>query len=177
MVDVSLSPAALAYCAVVLVASYALRGSTGFGGFAAMPLMALAVPMTTLVPLWTLLVITSSATLAGRDRHHVAWRDIVAVVPASLVGIVVVLYVFTAVDGMLLARAFGALVLAYAFHTLWKLRGAGNARTPSRALARAPASSRARWARCSAPCRACSSRSISMRVSSTARRSARRCPR
>lgn len=134
MVDVSLSPAALAYCAVVLVASYALRGSTGFGGFAAMPLMALAVPMTTLVPLWTLLVITSSATLAGRDRHHVAWRDIVAVVPASLVGIAVGLYVFTAVDGMLLARAFGALVLAYAFHTLWKLRGAGNARTPSRAL-------------------------------------------
>jgi uncharacterized membrane protein YfcA len=135
MIDLSLSPAALAWCAAVLVASYALRGSTGFGGFAAMPLMALAVPMTTLVPLWTLLVVTSSATLAGRDRHHVAWRDIAAVMPASLVGIALGLYAFTAVDGVTLARAFGALVLAYAFHTLWKLRaGGGASRTPSRAL-------------------------------------------
>src|SRR5690606_8352339 len=29
------------YCIIVLIASYALRGSTGFGGFAAMPLLAL----------------------------------------------------------------------------------------------------------------------------------------
>jgi len=120
----SLSPLALAYCAVVLVASYALRGSTGFGGFAAMPLMALAVPMKLLVPVWSLLVIASSATLIGRDRGHVSLRDIVHVVPSCLVGVAVGLYFFTTLDARLLARSFGLLVLGYALYTLWGLRRA-----------------------------------------------------
>ena len=41
----ALTPLEAGYCIVVLVASYALRGSTGFGGFAAMPLLALVVSM------------------------------------------------------------------------------------------------------------------------------------
>lgn len=118
----TLSAYALAYCAVVLVASYALRGSTGFGGFAAMPLMALAVPMKMLVPVWTLLVIASSTTLVTRDRGHVAVREIASVLPTSLVGVVVGLYFFTTLDAQLLARSFGVLVLGYALYTLWQLR-------------------------------------------------------
>ncbi len=118
---ISLSPYTLAYCAVVLVASYALRGSTGFGGFAAMPLMALAVPMNLLVPVWSLLVIASSVTIVGHDRVHVSWRDIGHVVPSCVVGVGIGLYVFTSVDPRMLARAFGLLVLGYAIYTLWKL--------------------------------------------------------
>jgi Predicted permeases len=126
----SLSTLALAYCAVVLVASYALRGSTGFGGFAAMPLMALAVPMKLLVPVWSLLVIASSVTLIGRDRTQVSLRDIVHVVPSCLVGVAAGLYLFTTLDARLLARGFGLLVSGYALYTLWNLRR--TARAPSR---------------------------------------------
>lgn len=124
----NLSPLALAYCAVVLVASYALRGSTGFGGFAAMPLMALAVPMKLLVPLWTLLVIASSLTIIGRDRVHVSVRDIGRMIPSSVVGVGVGLYFFTTLDPIIIARSFGLLVLGYALYTLWKL---GRAHAPA----------------------------------------------
>lgn len=123
----TLSPWALAYCAVVLVASYALRGSTGFGGFAAMPLMALAVPMKVLVPVWSLLVIASSTTLVTKDRAHVSVRDIVHAIPSSVAGFVVGLYFFTTLDAQMLARLFGLLVLGYALYTLWKLGSATQA--------------------------------------------------
>jgi uncharacterized membrane protein YfcA len=119
--DTSLSLPVLAYCAVVLLASYALRGSTGFGGFAAMPLMALAVPMKVLVPVWSLLVIASSATLIGKDRAHVSLREIVHVIPSCLLGVAIGLYFFTTLDAQLLARSFGVLVLVYASYTLWNL--------------------------------------------------------
>jgi uncharacterized protein len=117
----TLSSWTLAYCAVVLLASYALRGSTGFGGFAAMPLMALAVPMKVLVPVWSLLVIASSATLIGKDRAHVSLGEIVHVIPSCLVGVAIGLYFFTTLDAQLLARSFGVLVLVYASYTLWNL--------------------------------------------------------
>lgn len=117
----TLSPWALAFCAVVLLASYALRGSTGFGGFAAMPLMALAVPMKVLVPVWSLLVIASSATLITKDRMHVSLRDIAHVIPSCVAGVAIGLYFFTTLDAQLLARSFGVLVLAYASYTLWSL--------------------------------------------------------
>ena len=38
---------------MVLVACYALRGSTGFGAAAAMPLLGIVIPMKVLAPAWT----------------------------------------------------------------------------------------------------------------------------
>lgn len=116
----ALSPRALAWCAMVLVASYALRGSTGFGGFAAMPLLALAVPIKVLVPVWTLLTVASSATLVIRDRQHVQLRHLLRIAPSALLGIGVGLLAFTRLPPEHLARAFGLFVLGYG---LWSLRG------------------------------------------------------
>jgi uncharacterized membrane protein YfcA len=119
---ISLSAPEIAYCTLVLVASYALRGSTGFGGFAAMPLLALVVPMKVLVPVWTLLTISSSATLLGKDRRHVSVRHIVRVVPTTVAGIGIGLYLFKTLDAAWLAKGLGALVLAYGAWSLWKTR-------------------------------------------------------
>lgn len=63
-----LSPLEIAYCCAVMVASYALRGSTGFGAAAAMPLLALVVPLKVLIPAWTLVGLVASVSLFGRDR-------------------------------------------------------------------------------------------------------------
>ncbi len=120
----TLSPLAIAYCAVVLVLSYALRGGTGFGGFAAMPLMALVVPLKMLVPAWTLLTIASSITIIGKDRRHVSMRDMLHVAPWCVAGIVIGLYFFKTLDPRVLARSFGVLVIAYALYSLWAARGA-----------------------------------------------------
>jgi len=114
-----LSPLEIAYCCVVMVACYALRGSTGFGAAAAMPLLGFVIPMKVLVPAWTLVGFVASVTLFGRDRHHVAWREIAKLVLPCLVGILAGLYIFTVLDSSSLARGLGILVLLYGLHSLW----------------------------------------------------------
>ena len=44
-----------------MVLSYALRGSTGFGAAAAMPLLALVIPLKVLIPAWTLIGLTAGS--------------------------------------------------------------------------------------------------------------------
>ena len=125
----------LAYCVVILLIAYGLRGSTGFGGAAAMPLLALVVPIKTLIPAWTLLSIASSIAILGRERRHVALRDIVPFIPWCLVGIALGLYLFKALDGRTLARGLGVVVLAYAAYSIWALkRPATRARARTRVL-------------------------------------------
>lgn len=123
-----LTPLTGTYCVVVLIAGYALRGSTGFGGFAAMPLLALVVPMKLLVPVWTLLTIASSTTIVIRDRAHVQVPHLLRVIPTSLLGVVIGLLVFSKLDTVVLAQCFGAFVLGYG---LWSLRRAGGDTAPA----------------------------------------------
>lgn len=131
-----LSPLQLAYCAVVLLLAYGLRGSAGFGGAVGMPLLALVVPIKLLVPVWTLLGAISSITILGRDRRHVAVRDFVAFLPWCLIGVALGLWVFATVDARTLARALGVAVLIYAAHAAWKLaRPAATARRAHPAVA------------------------------------------
>lgn len=115
----TLSPFELAYCCAVMLLAYGLRGSTGFGGAIGMPLLALVVPIKTLVPVWTLLGFASSLAILGRDRRHVARRDFIAFVPWCLVGIAAGLYLFKTLDARTLARGLGVLVLGYACYSLW----------------------------------------------------------
>ena len=51
------------------------------------PLLALVVPMKVLVPVWTLLPISSSATLFGKNRRHVSMPQILRILPFMLLGI------------------------------------------------------------------------------------------
>ena len=125
---IALTPPEAVYCIMVLVASYALRGSTGFGGFAAMPLLALVIPLKVLVPVWTLLTISSSATLFGKDRRHVSMALILRILPSCTLGIALGLYLFKVLDAALLARGLGALVTGYGLYALWQMRGTGTER-------------------------------------------------
>jgi hypothetical protein len=64
----SLSSNHIAYICAVTVFACALRGATGFGAAAAMPLMGLVVPIKVLVPAWTVLSLCGAVTILGRDR-------------------------------------------------------------------------------------------------------------
>lgn len=103
----------------MLVLSYGVRGTAGFGSVVAMPLLALVVPMKVLVPAWTLMGIASSLTVLGRDRHAIAWRETLRLIPGCLLGIGLGLYVFATLDTNSLARGFGAVVVAYGLYALW----------------------------------------------------------
>jgi uncharacterized membrane protein YfcA len=115
----SLSPIAIAYCCVVIVLAYAARGSTGFGAAAAMPLLGLVIPLKVLIPAWTLIGLSASVTLLGRDRAHIAWREMAALLPGTLLGIAIGLWVFKTLDAATLARSFGAAVALYGLWSLW----------------------------------------------------------
>jgi uncharacterized protein len=116
-----------------MVASYALRGSTGFGAAAAMPLMALIIPLKVLIPAWTLIGLTAGVTLLGRDRAHVAWADMARLLPSCLVGLAIGLYVFTSLDSATLARGLGVLIVIYGAYSLWL---SGRPQTPWQASPR-----------------------------------------
>ena len=77
----------LAYCVAVILLAYGLRGSIGFGGAIGMPLLALVVPVKTLVPVWTLLGFTSSLAILGHERRHVDRAAFVAFLPWCALGV------------------------------------------------------------------------------------------
>jgi uncharacterized membrane protein YfcA len=115
----SLSYSEIAYCGVVIIAAYTLRGSTGFGSAAAMPLLALVIPLKVLVPVWTLLGIASSITIVARDYRQIAFAELLRMVPAGLAGIASGLYLFKTLDTRTLAHGLGALVVTYGCYALW----------------------------------------------------------
>src|SRR5262245_64817593 len=90
-----LSPVAIVYCCVVMTIAYAARGASGFGAAAALPLLGLVIPLKVLVPAWSLIALVAASALLGSDRHRIAWPKLLRVVPGTLIGIAVGLYVFT----------------------------------------------------------------------------------
>jgi len=123
-----LSPPGLAYCVGVLLLTFTLRGSVGFGGSIGMPLLALALPVKTIAPAWSLIGILSSLAIIGKDRRHVDLRAFLGLLPGCLLGVLAGLFLFKTLDADRLSRALGVFVLLYACYTLWlTVRPAGSA--------------------------------------------------
>jgi uncharacterized membrane protein YfcA len=131
----SLSSWQIAYCCIVIVAAYAVRGGTGFGSAAAMPLLALVVPLKVLVPVWTLLGVASSITIVAHDYRQIAVREMLRTVPAGLIGIAAGLYAFKTLDTRTLTLGLGALVIAYGCWSLWTTTRPNTKPMRSRAIA------------------------------------------
>jgi uncharacterized membrane protein YfcA len=117
-----LSPLALAYCIAVLLLNFVLRGSLGFGGALGLPLLALALPVKVLAPAWSLIGIVSSVAIVGAGRRHVDWAEFGRILPGCLVGILAGLFVFKALDAVVLARALGVFIICYAAYSWWQPR-------------------------------------------------------
>jgi uncharacterized membrane protein YfcA len=131
----TLSALTIVYCCVVMVIAYSARGASGFGAAAAMPLLGLVIPLKILVPAWTLIGIVAGTALIGSDRNKVAWAEMLKLVPGTLVGIAIGLYVFTLLSSDTLAKWLGVLVLAYGLYSLWGTFGAPKAHLPPRIAA------------------------------------------
>src|SRR5260221_14353825 len=97
-----LSPIELTYCIAVLLFTFALRGSLGFGGAVGLPLLALVLPVKILAPAWSLVGIVSSAAIIGRDRKDVDTRAFLRLLPGCALGIAAGLFFFKTLDAVLL---------------------------------------------------------------------------
>jgi uncharacterized membrane protein YfcA len=115
-----LSPLALAYCLLVLLLNFTLRGSLGFGAALGLPLLALVLPVKVLAPAWSLVAIVSSAAIIGHSRRHVDRREYLGILPGCALGVAAGLYFFKTFDEALLARALGVFIIAYAAYSFWK---------------------------------------------------------
>jgi len=104
----------LVVAAIVLLA-YLVRGATGFGsGLVGIPLLVLMLPLTLVVPVMSVLDYLASATHGVLHRSAIIWRELWALLPSVLVGLVLALYLFQNLDLDLLTSALGIFVLSYA---------------------------------------------------------------
>lgn len=102
-----------------MAAAYSARGASGFGAAAALPLLALVLPLKVLVPAWSLIAAAAGTALLGNDRHRIAWPEVGKLIPGTLIGIAVGLYVFTLLSSAALTKWVGGFVLAYGLYSLW----------------------------------------------------------
>lgn len=106
--------------ATVLLVAYFVRGLAGFGsGLIAIPLLALSMPLTLVVPLVVFLDYLASASHGLSDRAQIRWREILPLLPFTAVGVALGLYLFQAVDTVMLAHALGIFIIGYAAYTLF----------------------------------------------------------
>lgn len=108
----------------IVVLAYVIRGITGFGsGLIAVPLLALFLPLTFVVPLILLLDFTASLVMGGLDFKRVQWREVGLLIPFTLVGGVIgtQLLVNLPLTPMLLILA--AFIFVFAVRSLLNLKG------------------------------------------------------
>ena len=119
----------LAWCALVVVAAYTLRGATGFGaGVVAIPLLVFVLPLHAVIPVITTLGIAASFGQTVREFRHVEWRGVRGLLLPTLVGAGVGLWLFKALHPEMLRGGLALFIIAYA---LWSL-------APRKAVVRAP---------------------------------------
>ena len=108
----------------IVVLAYFIRGIAGFGsGLIAVPLLALFLPLTFVVPSILLLDFTASLVMGGLDLKRVQWQEINILIPFSLLGVIIgtQLLVNLPMTPMLLALA--AFILVFAIRSLLNLKG------------------------------------------------------
>lgn len=109
----------LIFAALVVVGAYAVRSTAGFGGQAvAVPLLALVLPLQIVVPAIAVVTALASFEAWRRDWRNILWREILRLVPFTLTGVLLGLYLFNELDPRTLTRAFGVFVIVYACFTL-----------------------------------------------------------
>lgn len=130
------SPWALALCMLAIFAAYTLRGATGFGaGVVAIPLLALVMPLTVVIPVITTLGIVAAFGQSVQEFRHVDWRALRGLALPSAIGLALGLWLFASLDHALLLKAFAAFIIAFG---LWSfLPRAPAAKMPPQSLAAA----------------------------------------
>lgn len=113
----------LATSAAILAIAYFIRGIAGFGsGLIAVPLLAFVLPFSLVVPLMILLDYLASLSQGMSNRSDIWWKEIVVVIPFSIIGVVIALQFLTHTDAVSLHKVLGVLIILYGLYSLYGLR-------------------------------------------------------
>lgn len=116
----ALTPLELAYFVFIMVFSFAVRGSAGFGGLNG-PLLMVVLPAKIIVPALVFLGIASSGAIVVRDYRHINWRVVARALPYGLLGTAVGLWLFRSLDARSIERGLGLFLLVYGLFSLWRI--------------------------------------------------------
>jgi len=115
----ALSYAQLAWIATVVFGAFVVRGMSGFGaGMIAVPLLAFAIPLQLAVPLCSLLVFVLFIVLVIRDHQQVVWAELWRLVPPTIIGAVLGLWLFAVLDNRVLVTMLGSFLVLYSLYML-----------------------------------------------------------
>ena len=105
--------------AAILAVAYLVRGISGFAsGLIAVPLLALLFPLSIVVPLIVSLDYLASLSQGINNRNDIRWREIISLIPFSLIGVVIALLFLSRSDALLLTKALGIFIILFALFTL-----------------------------------------------------------
>ncbi|HEY6093374.1 MAG TPA: sulfite exporter TauE/SafE family protein, partial [Gallionellaceae bacterium] len=93
----------------------------GFGsGLIAVPLLTLFTPLSlgVVVPMIVLLDYLASLSQGVKNRRDIRWREIIPLIPFSLLGVLIALLFMSRSDALLLTKALGVFIIAFALYTL-----------------------------------------------------------
>ena len=115
----TLTPVQLAASAVILAIAYLIRGVAGFGsGLIAVPMLSLMLPLSLVVPLMVMLDYIASLSHGLSNREEIRWKEILPLIPFSILGVTIAIFFLSRSDAMLLTRALGVFVILFALFTL-----------------------------------------------------------
>lgn len=110
------------YTACVLFVAYLVRGISGFGsGLIAIPLLALVHPITLVVPLIVTLDFLGSLSQSIRNRELIKWAEILPLLPFTIIGCIVALYLFKTADIDLLTNSMAIFIIVFSVYQLLPL--------------------------------------------------------
>lgn len=104
---------------LVIFIAYTLKGLSGFGsGLVAVPLLAFILPLVVIVPILGLLSYSGTLMQSISLRKQVIWPDLLPLIPFSLLGIVLALWLLANLDARILTLCLGGFVMSYALYSL-----------------------------------------------------------
>lgn len=104
---------------LIIVTAYTFRGITGFGsGLIAIPLLALFMPLTFVVPFISILDISASVIHTIHTRKYIAWKILLRALPFAVIGVSVALFIIKTLDTQVLVKALGIFIILFAIYSL-----------------------------------------------------------
>lgn len=120
--SLELSALQIIFSIAVIFLAYIIKGLSGFGsGLIAIPLLAFIFPITFIVPVLGLLNYSGTLMQSFHLRKQVSWKDILPLIPFTLSGIAIAIWLLVNVDEEMLVRVLGGFVLCYSIYSLLPL--------------------------------------------------------
>lgn len=112
-------PDALIFVAVVIFAGYLIFGVTGFGASPiTIPVLVHVLPLTFVLPLAAVLDLGSALALTLHTRRHADSRELLTLVPFTLVGLTLGVTLLVSLPRTATLLALGLFVCVYALHVM-----------------------------------------------------------